>query len=796
MAANTTTSKKTGGIKLQKFLGKMPRIAPELIPDMYAQVATNVKLSSGDLKSYKAPHSIARHGMSDKTPKTLYALYHPDTGAPVWFVWDSDVDIVTPSGTHDEDKQRFYYTGDGKPKVSTYILAVSGSSSQPNDYYELGLPLPETAPTIEVQDFESKSIEHISRNSSGVVTIRVPNHGLKTGAYVTVSGYTKLEGRYQKISTHRTVVYIDYSNLIKGSKVVLTFISGGEPSGVFTVADDSWSNRFDVHSNDDVIRSGSVSWDISSMNAVSTRITVKDANTFTIRNPGFGCRRVNSDSGYVELAGDKQARSYLYTWFTGWEEESIGSEPSKEEYMLEGQVVHVKNLPQQAPPGKHNIQGLRLYRTLSTVSDTEYMRIATLWFPVAINSVSTDNKATSDKPHNLGVGDYIKISHKVAGAKVTDVIDAHNFKYTGGTAISSSGDMLLFHDISNDPGTDAPRYWGDGSFDVTDDYPVESLRNALVTDDYDPPPENLRGLVSFNTSLAGFVGNSVYFSEPKKYYAWPRAYKKEIPYDIVGLAVFSGYLLVLTDNYPYLVYGNDPETFSITRIDAQHPCLNKRSIVNMGYGVVYATHGGLALYSTTTGPQIATRLLYDSYTWNKDLDPETLVATAFDGAYFAWHSAGGISYIYQHQNSLDKTKQPGSFVDLSVPKSKLPTALWYDVRSNQLYFVVGGNDNNIYIWDDVTSRSSMPYTWRSKVIHTDAPGNIGVGKIDANFKGGVVNFGLWVDGVLIAKRIIRNNHMFRLPCGYRSDTFEVTIQSTARVKTVYLASTPTSLKEV
>ena len=43
------------GIKFQKFLGKAPRIAPELLPDMAAQTATNVKLYSGNLIPYPQP---------------------------------------------------------------------------------------------------------------------------------------------------------------------------------------------------------------------------------------------------------------------------------------------------------------------------------------------------------------------------------------------------------------------------------------------------------------------------------------------------------------------------------------------------------------------------------------------------------------------------------------------------------------------------------------------------------------------------------------------------------------------
>ena len=66
------------GVKLHKFLGKAPRIAPELLPDMAAQVATNVKLYSGDLIPYPEPVVVGNHGLTGVAPITLHALSDRD----------------------------------------------------------------------------------------------------------------------------------------------------------------------------------------------------------------------------------------------------------------------------------------------------------------------------------------------------------------------------------------------------------------------------------------------------------------------------------------------------------------------------------------------------------------------------------------------------------------------------------------------------------------------------------------------------------------------------------------------
>ena len=793
------------GVKLQRFLGKAPRIAPELLPDMAAQVATNVKLYSGDLIPYPQPVVVGNHGLTGTAPVTLYALYDPSDN-PVWLVWDKDVDIVTPSGSENVEEQRFYYTGDGAPKVSTYGLATTGAQPYPVDYYDLGLPLPTQTPTATETPFTTKTTATYERDAGGLVTMTTSTaHGLKSGAFVTISGFTNRSGTYSQAGTTITVTITGHGLAI-GSRVLLRFTSGTATANIFTVTATPTANTFDVTATVSATTSGNVDWDITNLNATSIEVTVIDSTTFTYTSPGFQVSTISSSDGRVDLAGGTQARSYLYTWFTPWEEESIGSLPSDELYIKEGQVVTISNLPTAKPAGKNQVQGIRLYRTLSTVADTEYLRLATLWFPVTVDTV-VGTTVTTVQPHNLAVGSYFKISTGVAGGEVTDVTDDYTFTYTGGVGSGGAGGTL-YHDVSENPGTSTPRYWGDGSYDFTDDFNVASLLNALATDDYDPPPEGLKGLTLYNNNiLVGFVGNELYFSEPGQYHAWPRAYKKEIPFNIVGLAVFSGYLLVATENYPYLAAGNDPVVLSLTRVDARYPCLNKRSIANMGFGVMYATHDGLALYSTTTGPQLATRLLYNSDTWNADLDPTTLVGTAYKDTYLAWHSTGGISFERDDRVG-------GFFVDLVTDEQ--PEATWYDPLTNNLYYTTG-TDGDVYLWDDL-AQPAQPFEWKSKVIVTENPINIGAAQVDADYAAtspvwdtvtdtwntstvqwdndGGITFKLWVDGDLVLTQQLDSRNVFRLPRGYRSDTFEIGVEGSVRLKTVRIAETPTGLREV
>jgi len=806
-------------IRLDKFLGKAPRMAPELLPDKAAQVAEDAKLYSGDIIPYPQPAIVASHGLLS-TPKALYALRDPTDNTLRWLAWTTGVDIATPAAAQTSSEQRFYYTGDGAPKVSTYALATAGAAPYPADYYDLGLPLPTQTPTTSAASFTTVTTASYARDAGGMVTLVTGTaHGLKTGAFITVSGFTVVTGTYSQSGTTMTVT-ITAHGLAVGARVVLTQTSGGTASSAYTVVTVPDVNTFTVTMATSTTATGTIEWDISGFNTPTVAVTVIDATTITYLSSDFQVATTASTDGKIDLSGATTARTYLYTWFTPWSEESVGSDPADALFIKEGQVVTVSGLPTAAPSGKNQIRGLRLYRTLSSTSDTAYLRLATLWFPTGLSTVQRSGSTatvTTAYPHNLTVGDYFKVgscsdaSFDVSGGVVLSTPDASTFTYASSGSATATAPVTagtLYHDVSETPGVTPARYWGDGSYDFTDDFAVASLLNSLNTDDYEPPPAGLDGLVVYNNNvLVGFVGNELYFSEPGEFHAWPRRYKITIPYGIVGLSAASGYLFVATESYPYLVAGGDPAVLNTTRIDALYPCLNKRSMVNMGFGVVYATHDGLVLYSTTSGPQLLTKAVYNSDTWNADLDPTTLVAAAYKDSYLAWHDAGGISFERDQQAG-------GFFVDLTT--SVAPTATWYDAETNAMYFT-HGTAGSVYQWDD-PAQSSQTFRWKSKVLTTPAPINMGAAQVLADFSnlslvwgastdvwgtstalwstGGGVVFKFWADGTLLYTNTVTGGTAFRLPAGYKADNFEVEVSAAVRLRAIKLAETPIGLKGV
>lgn len=805
-------------VKIISFLGTAPKISPELLPNTAAQIANNCKLYSGDLLPYPQPVVVANTSRTG-TIKTLYALRNPSSNALVWLSWLTNVDIAVASA-NEEGEQRFYYTGDGAPKVSNYALAISGAAPYPTTYYALGLDVPPDSAqlTTTFTTFTQKTSSSYARDAGNIVTlVTSAAHGLRSGNTITVSGFSYKSGTYSQSGSTTITVTINDHGLSNGASITLDFTSGAAVDGTFIISGVT-TNTFTVIASASATTSGDVNWDIRNFNAVNVECTVVNSTTLTYFSPGPQVSTTSSSAGKVDLGGLTQARSYVFTWLTPWEEESIASKPSENLYIKEGVITTVSNLPTVKPSGNNFVRGVRLYRTLASASGTEYFRLATLWFPTALSRVErTTNvsKVTTLYPHNLAIDDRFKINgctnatFDITGGIVTDIVDEYSFEYAqtaGNVADTAVAAGTLYHDVSENPPTTTARYWGDGTYNFTDDFDSRSLIDILDTDDFDAPPEGLQGLTSVqNNILVGFVGNQLFFSEPGKPWAWPAKYAVTLPFDIVGIAAISGSMLVTTESYPYIVSGSDPAAgMAVARIDAQYPCLNARSMVTMGYGIVYSTHDGLAVYSPGSGPTIITKLLYNNDTWETALNPATVLAEFYGDNYVACHSAGGL--VFERDEKVG-----GFFVDTDYTF----TASWYDAIGGKMYYVSGTN-GDIYEWDNL-AQPSVTQTWKSKVINTKDMINMGAARVIADYGDttevwnetttvwnattdtwdapDAVTFKLWVDKELIYTTIVNDTNIFRLPTGYRSDTFEVSVEGNVRVRAIHLAETPIGLRE-
>jgi hypothetical protein len=872
------------GIKITNFLGIAPKLSPELIGAQFAQTAVNLNPYSGDLLPYRTSKEVGNTNRGAGV-KTIYPMRDPnDATVNKWLSWTSDVDIAVPT-TLDEEEQRIYYTGDGVPKVTDYSLAVSGAGPYPVSAgnYDLGLPLPTTKPSASATAFTEKTTSTVARDGNGVATVVTSvAHGLEVGSRVNISQISYRVGTYSRPSTSNVVtITFTAHGYETGALIYLVFepfTTGGvkeEPTTNTYAITNTGANTFTIldTQRSNLASSGDVQIGLYDFNVVNAEIaTVPNSTTFTVASAGPKTSTITVTTGKVNLAGTVQSRKYVYTWITPWGEESIPSEPSDAVYVREGQTVTVSGLPTAKPSGNNFIRGFRLYRTVVSASQgTQYFLLKTVYFTNAMTfAARTSNVVTAkfQHPHNLVVGSKIKItgtafggtpdtSFNVTDGTVVSAPDKYTITYNAAgsdKANTATSAGTLFWDVT-EPGKTTYRYYESSTF--TDDFKVGGLVFILDSLYADAPDPNMQGLIIANNSImVGFVQNEVCFSDPGRPWSWPLRYRIVVEHKIVAVAAVGGAIFVLTTEYPYRLYGDNPAQMTATRFDIPMPCTSKRGVVNMGYGVLYPTYGGIALIGSDTGVVLATKSIHDRDTWIEACDPSTAVAEFFNNKYFMSHSTGSMLFERDDQIGGIMVTTPTKF-----------NAAYYDARYDKFYYVTA-DSGELYEWDAV-GQPLLPTEWKSKVFINKEYTNIGAARVVADFSadqasfdaivafnaavvvhntemwslsadlgtlngqvsytdpvttaytivdnsiglslvnGDVrtqytleivgsyeINFRLWANKVLVADVVISDSEIFRLPTGYKSDTFEVAVSGSSRIRAIHLADTPQGLVNV
>jgi hypothetical protein len=170
---------------------------------------------------------------------------------------------------------------------------------------------------------------------------------------------------------------------------------------------------------------------------------------------------------------------------------------------------------------------------------------------------------------------------------------------------------------------------------ATDALQNTALGEAMTSLAFDPPPDELTGLISMpNGFLAGFVGNNIYFSEAYQPHAWPVGYALTVAEQIVALAPVAQGCYVLTEGSPYFITGVSPDSMTSERINKYAPCLSKQSIATDGVGVMYATYNGVA-YASGGDVKTITDQLFTAEEWGA-YGPENMIGIYHDERYTLW----------------------------------------------------------------------------------------------------------------------------------------------------------------
>ncbi|YP_010115334.1 internal virion protein [Sinorhizobium phage PBC5] len=259
----------------------------------------------------------------------------------------------------------------------------------------------------------------------------------------------------------------------------------------------------------------------------------------------------------------------------------------------------------------------------------------------------------------------------------------------------------------------------------TDNIAVDQFQEPLPSADWNEPPDGLAGLAEMpNGMMAAFVGRSIYFCEPYRPHAWPEKYSRNVGSDIVGIAALGSILVVVTKGKPYLLAGTHPDSMQQQQLEENLPCINARSIVDLGHAVCYASNDGLVAVRGDGSIRLVTEQLLSREKW-LDLSPFTIIGGQINGAYLLFYDnlsasgeriAGSISIYVDGQPFL-------------VRSSEIASSSFFDIGDTALYFMAPGS-KTIQRFDAPQGAPQTLY-WRSKEFITTSPSSMGAVLVDS-----------------------------------------------------------------
>jgi hypothetical protein len=630
-------------IAAKVFKGRVPRIAPKLLPEGFAQEATNCDLRRGKLESMKGMISVvSTYGApADSFPfngvRNLIRINKdlPTSDPLAWLAASSSYPNANFVRAQIADSDnRIYATANGQPNPvqinSTRYAARTG-------WVRLGVVAPTTPLTVgalgEVATGWTEIISFEGCTTDGTETIVIP-------------------------SSHGDALKV-------GDRVEITSSSVDADLGIYSLA--GWT---------------------------STTITINQALT--------GSGTVSLTISREEDPTVEDTVSYVYTRVVKW-------------YNAAGDVIQEEESAPSSPTGVYDAYTGLGGRLTGFVA-------------------GTDNPVTHFRVYRLSSG--------TAGAE---------FQYLGEITVSETE---FFDD----------KYYSDDGGDVHEILDVQD--DILETTDWTPPPDELQGLTQYsNGILAGFVGNKLYLSEPWAGYAWPEGYSMLFDYDIVALAVYNESLLVLTEGFPYVVTGLDPESMSQTILPYEQGCVSKDGVTVTNVGVIYPTPDGLFLLTANSG-KLLTKEVFTKDQWAA-LPVESLISFFYDDQYYGFFRNTGTGFLFNF-------KENPYVVDLSISGGSI-TGGYLDTEYDTLFLV---NGSALYSWG---TGSDLAFTWKSAVFRSGDASNYACAAVVAE---GSVDFELFADGASKHAHTVTSEEMFRLPSGYRAREFEFSLEGSGSVDSV------------
>jgi hypothetical protein len=335
----------------------------------------------------------------------------------------------------------------------------------------------------------------------------------------------------------------------------------------------------------------------------------------------------------------------------------------------------------------------------------------------------------------------------------------------------------------------------------TDSLDYIELGEQMQSLEWVRPPEGLTGLTVLpNGVMAGFVDRTLYLCEPYQPHAWPFAYTKNMDNPIVGIAAFGQQLVVGTEENPYIGTATDPLSMTFSKLQTVEPCISKRSIKSMGYGVIYPSPNGLIM----VGPggvknvlndiwdQKEWRALFRAYSDN--------FATVHDGKYYLtfFDLATKISDTLIFDPSTE-----GLMISAITQDSC--SGMMVDRDEDRLYWLAARNQTvtqpggaKVIEWNPDLDPESLEAKWTSQVFVM--PMELSMAAMQVYYDrswadpDATTQVDFIVDGVYRYTIIVTQDTPIRLPGGFLGLEWQLDVRTTRPIQAIFVAESIEELR--
>ena len=303
---------------------------------------------------------------------------------------------------------------------------------------------------------------------------------------------------------------------------------------------------------------------------------------------------------------------------------------------------------------------------------------------------------------------------------------------------------------------------------------------VLESDGWDMPPTGVTGLTLLpNGFFAAFVGDTLYFSEPYRPWAWP--YAMTFPVNLVGMRAVENSLVVTTLTNPYLVSGVHPDAMTQTPLAAAYAGVSDHGMCVVGNTVAYVSNDGLVVVRGFDADLTISQQFWTRDVWRQRFGTVLgqLELAFYDGAVICGCQTAGNMW------ELRLDSEGGG--NLSMLGTLRSDALYMLPVSDQLY-VVDGTSLLQY-----KGGGTAAYNWWSRDTILSRPVNFGAGYINTDAS---VTLSVYADGLLWHRQQFAAPGYFRVPSGSKKLRWSFRLEGVGRIKELTLAETMEELKNV